>query len=1000
MSINYLNFSSPKNNQENTLPQSTIVIPSTRLYPEIPSSYSNKNTTESIINNFNTNNRKSHNICQINENFFGNLLKNSLSKKIVCNTINKFIIQTGSNFMEKIKNESSEFNSEEKEPKNLSLSVVQKMSYCEFKKGKTIFKVGELKDKLFFVIKGKILSFKPKKVTEMKMSLREYLSYCLLLVKNKEDFLLNKILEANSRLIPVISTEEIKNSFKILFKTDLCKHITNKSISNNKELLDFFNSYLQDLESYNLKMSDLEILRPTESKNRRRMSTAKIQKPENWENYILKKCKPKLSETNYFEKFDEILKIPKIPGLLCYIFSFDKIYESGSYFGGIPLTMNEKKSSINNKDLPENIRQFTVIAEEDCFLGWIKNDDFMDIVAPMKKQEKLNDLSILCSNYFLKGINMEVFDKNYYHLFKKKEYSRDKILFERNKQPNLIYLLKRGTVSLNINCSIFELNNIINFLFNKLINCPSYKELLEQKILTKNKVNAINQYCTEPCLKNMRMHSEKFIKEVNKIRNYQIANIYGTELIGVHEIYFNIPYVTNCIVSCEKIVCFELSLEGKDIIITKEKNNCELYTKCAVNKLLSIIERIQNIKRNLIDMLIAKYEKPALYEMNNSIELNTERNVEKTINFNENMQINSNNERYKETIDVNDSNISLFSNVNFNSPKRLRLNFEGNKMKKLLIENQKENSQIINSSNSIKKLNRSMANSTRKPRKRIKIGSLSDVYFKERAGSVDLQKLNQHNNLKNKCMSRNDIDVIFVGDKYMTLNELEKYTNKNFGTIVAVRQNTYKLNIKNNKNAENYEEDSDISRTNKITQTENNNINKKFITIAIPSNLRILTEIQNNRKLNFNSVPLITCTDEKKKRFNSQNIFNNINVITSKETKLLPKILLKGGFSKNTKDNNKIVSQSIDYLVNRFKAEKKIFAPMMVKEYYDNIKKKGCIPFIGNKKSNTIFLRKFRKKYNETNSPKFGENIMSNELPRINRYYTKNIKLNFLNANK
>ena len=1024
MSTDNLNSSITSNNSQNTSQskstnkitsihksentpssQESINIPSMRLYPEIPISYNNTNSSESLINNFNINSRKYHTIFQINDNFFENILKNNLSRKIVNNTINRFITETNNSFIEKIKNDSAEFNSEENATKNLSLSVVQNMSYSEFKKGKSVFRVGELKDKLFFIIKGKILSFKPIKKIGVKMSLREYLSYCLLLIKNKEEFLLNKVLEANYRKIPVISAEEIKHSYNILFKIDLCKYITNLTITNNKELINFFNSRLQDLESYNLSLIDLEILRPSgisKIKNlARRMSTAIIQKPGIWENYILKKCKPKLSESNYFEKFEEYLKIKKVPGLVCYIFSFDKIYESGSYFGDIPLTKNEKNS--DEKDIFANIRHFSTIAEEDSFLGCIKNDDFMNIVAPMKKKEKLNDLNILCSNYFLKGIAMDIFDKNYYHLFSKKEYKRDNILFEKNAQPTKIFLLRNGIVSLNINCSIFELNNIINFLYNKLINFPSYNELLNKKILTKKKINTISEYCTERCLKNMRMHNEKFIKEINKNRNYQIANIQGIELIGAHEEYFNIPYITNCVVSSEKILCYELSLEGKEIILAKEKNNFELYTKCAINKLLSIIERLQNIKRNFIDMLISKYEKPSLFEMNNNILLNSENNEKKRNNLNENMRNNNISVRYKKNLDITDPKLSISSNINLNSPKRLFLDLEENKMKQLLIENQEKHNQSINNNSSDNKFNRSKVNSSRKLRKRIlRMKSLSDVYLKERAGSVDLRRLNEHNKLKNKNKSKSYIDAIFLGDKYMTLNELEKYTN-DYSTIEINHQKKYKPKIKNKKKKSSgiYKENSYILKPNKIVKTENN-INQKFNTIEGINNLRGSREIQNNNRLILNYVPFLTSINEKQNRFNCQKSLSNVNVITetSKEAKQLPNIYLKGGFNKNVKDKNKIISQPIDFIIDKLKVDKIDFVPMMVKEYYNDIKKKGCVPFIGNKNTNTIFLRKFGKKYKENNIQKSGEKIMSNELPKIKTYDAKNLKLHFLNTKK
>ena len=105
----------------------------------------------------------------------------------------------------------------------------------------------------------------------------------------------------------------------------------------------------------------------------------------------------------------------------------------------------------------------------------------------------------------------------------------------------------------------------------------------------------------------------------------------------------------------------------------------------------------------------------------------------------------------------------------------------------------------------------------------------------------------------------------------------------------------------------------------------------------------------NNINTNENNINIINT---------SSNISNNEN----NKLSILPKIIPK--FKSNNIFNNSSNSNSINNYSNRNKSSGKI--PDIVKNYYSQIKQKGYIPLIVNKRSNTIFLRKYHKKYNES----------------------------------
>ena len=102
----------------------------------------------------------------------------------------------------------------------------------------------------------------------------------------------------------------------------------------------------------------------------------------------------------------------------------------------------------------------------------------------------------------------------------------------------------------------------------------------------------------------------------------------------------------------------------------------------------------------------------------------------------------------------------------------------------------------------------------------------------------------------------------------------------------------------------------------------------------------------------------------------SQNNINTSKIIKTLPNKtelenskltILPKIEPKIRINRDL--NNSSNSNSIINNLNRNKFNGNI--PDIVKNFYLEKKQKGCIPLIVNKRSNTLFLRKYHKKYNE-----------------------------------
>ena len=941
--------------------------------------------------------------------------------------------------MDKIKKEFQTDNNEP--PENLCLTIAQNMSYIEYKRNKSIYKVGDNGDKLYFIIKGKVNIYKPVKI-KTKMTFKDYLLYCLLLNKYKEDFLLNKIFNTYFKIIPIMFIEEIKKTFNILFKMKLTEKIVKKKILNNRELKSFFEDNLMNFDDFDIDIRQLEKYLPSKNKLKNGVvnlvnEDENLSGDQDWENYILTKCNISFGESSYFEKYEKLLKNNKKLDIECYIFEFVNSIEKGKYFGEMPV---EQDGSFIKKK-----REYSIFAEEDTIIGTIKNEDFTYIIAPKIKIERIKNINFINNNFFFKPINSYTFARNYFQYFLRHELYRENILFKSNSLPKSIFILQEGIITLNIQCTLIQLNDIIENLYSKLIFNKYYTEFWNKKIISKQTISTIKNYANDYVLKNLKLHNSKFIEEINKNRNFQISIVSKDEIIGLEEIFFNVPYFMNGVVTSEKCIFYELPIDNFENIIKMESIVEEVYIKSSLNKLLSLIERLQNLKKNIIDYIKSKFDQNIDGEMekNNQIvkiESNKENN-DNSINNKENFNLVDNNFKNDNSLEKNNiinnekNNLDNSNTINtelssynyyyhkpskrgFSSIKKQRINYS-------ILENMKnEEKEEINEIND----NLSENNTSEKTKnlkyarsaKRLTIKKKKYLYIepieqKERVGSVDIYKLKNH--YKNK--KDNDIDAIFVKDRYYTLEGIKKSIERNKNKINLINK-LYKNQYKNNKTINKKNDEDELSKNNLNEQFEDKNIRNNLKTINpdsdidnnlykniniklnIKNNYKKFKTINENRNIRYNrniekllskSINTIKKTEINENNDIKQNqLIISKNFLFSKSPSRLPKLNFdlknKLNINLNSIKNSSSSRAIMDKIIEQ---SKKAIIPQIVKNFYDNKKIKGYIPFIANKESNTVFLRKYHKKYNK--------NILHTEgnekkLPNIYKYMPLNKGIN------
>ena len=523
-------------------------------------------------------------------------------------------------------------------------------------------------------------------------------------------------------------------------------------------------------------------------------------------------------------------------------------------------------------------------------------------------------------------------------------------------------------------------------------------------------MNELKRYAYDNTLKKIMKYNPHLFERLKKSKSFKISEIIGYEIIGLEEIFLNIPYIMKCIVNDKKAICYEFSTKN---IAEIEKEGNELlfsFVNISINKIILLIKRLENIKNNSLNSEKIQFE----YEL----KIN-----ENKINGKEKKIYNVYNEKNNFIKYNNDSNITKKMNKENNNHNIIFDNYTSSKVytnTEATITNNTNNLLSVDSGESLLNSNNSF-NKTKSP---IKTSLISNYNLRE---AIILQKkINQTNNYSrsssknflstNKTTTnyrqskfRKNRNNIFLYTKKDDDNKNESETNKDFITKnLFYRTNNNKkdkilLLGKKIINIDCIKQDIDdflsCDKSNKYVEITQSNINNNdlndFYNHNIPKQNSFIhgTDLFHKKHFRLSLVPLNKLniftennksSDEKSNSIdynkykditdfvgtNSYEKFKTIDKFMSISP--LPKINLKQGLIKkknfvmNKEINNKFnKKRHLELQNNNNKIIKKDEGKDMIKEYYNTIKMKGCLSFIPNKEVNTIFMRKFNRKYRD-----------------------------------
>ena len=947
---------------------------------------------------------------ELTQDFLDEIVKPSslMPKTKIIDVISKAIVK--SKLIEKIEDDnkvSKKVNSSE-----LSMSCAKKFSYVLVKKGENVFKIGDIGDKFYYILKGKVNILKIKEIPNLYMTIMEYLNYCLFLIKGEENYLFQELIQKNYNVLQVTSAEEVISLYKIVFKKSLYDNINQHLIYTNKLLEDYFKAYNQKYSNYDLDKRQLDIL---EFNKKKKLPNSY----KEWQSYILKRCELNTNELVLYEPFEQLIKEKKKKKITCFIYESFLFLGQGLYFGDFAL------------DSEVNKRNATIRAEEDTYLAWLRSTDYLNMIEPKRRYEKMKEIAFLFNSFFFNSINPHTFERNYFHLFYLREYPRGTVLFNPGKMPKNIFLIKDGQISLDLKCSVIEMHKLIKFLYNKITNNKIFCKLPKSKknlILPKEINNEIFKYFKEPKLERLKMQNNEFIREMNKVKTFHITLLIGVEPVGIEEIFMKIPYLMKA-TAVKNLFCYEFAIDQIENLLKEEKEIKFNFAMCSIKKILSLIERLQGIKKNCVEMAHAKFN------------LKNESFFEKAFSSTQyfplisNKKINKKNNNYSNDIDnkKNENRLIIKDDINYNDN----------------IYN------ILHKSNS----NRSGLKSKSKSKSKEKSDKKKLKSEEKRNNSLEIQK-NDENNKKDE---KNKLDAAFINYKNIKIfNTKDRSRNiftsyrtpirdfvikkdTNYKTILFPYRNNKMKNIKsfyNSKKKNKYnssdKEITNIEQNIELTNEkgeENQNKNKldtgmkvnnlfllgdKYYTIgklkkqikdfnSLENNKKILEVIQSNEINNINeddsNVMPVDINNSEIKKMSTLNTLNikkmKKNFVKfSQEFKNFHLSFVPMSANENDPNNNTINQENNEFFKKKIKNtfyRDKLFGNKTMKNYYLITKKnKQCVKKQLNRVNSDLAkyykeLPQIQNDYFNFNSRNLNKNHFSSQIysRSNNNYYKK-----------
>lgn len=494
---------------------------------------------------------------------------------------------------EKDKRNTSEINIHYK-IKNLISKLTENVIFEKYEKNKFIIRMDDIGKDCYFLISGRLSILKPVEYKHIEISYDFYFKYLLNLLDKNEHGIFKKVLELNRHFITIHDEESLIDlvKFYIKNKISIYSNISYNIFEKEKpedlslEKIELFlNEYKMNFESFGLSRKQVNfdinaIITDPENKNKNiqfRINSyfREIFKPSRQSQILLSPYNFLFDKKNYYSD-DNINNTINYVTLLKY--EIFMILEPGAFFGEMSLENEVKK------------RNASIRTEEDCILVSLNNELYENILLDDNKKLKILQINFICNHFFFNNISPILFTKYYYPMFKFIIKKKEEIVYKQETPCNSLFLLKEGVIKYDMNTSIVDIHELINYLINSLQGDKYLK-------LDNDYIRALKaKYLINNSLVTFKNNNIILKEKINKKYKFELSTSNSYECLGIHEFFLKIGHISTCSVISKKAKFFEISKDSLNKIISIEKEIVPDYYQLVLNKILAMIKRLFNIE--------------------------------------------------------------------------------------------------------------------------------------------------------------------------------------------------------------------------------------------------------------------------------------------------------------------------------------------------------------------------------------------------------------------
>ena len=232
------------------------------------------------------------------------------------------------------------------------------------------------------------------------------------------------------------------------------------------------------------------------------------------------------------------------------------------------------------------------------------------------------------------------------------EKRKNDIIFKQGEEIKYIFLMREGTINVELNANVFDIINLIKNIFKEIYLRKNYFKINIQKFHEMK-----NIYLNDKDIHQL-YNNDKIFLEANKKMNFDLYTSKGYECLGIKEFCLQMKYITKCTVISNKANFMKIKKEDLSLILKNEGETSPKYYKFVLSKLFLLIKRLYFLKINSINKLVNKF---SIISASNSFnQLNSSNTSTENQNFILNIKGNNN---HKQKIEILNSEkaINIYS---------------------------------------------------------------------------------------------------------------------------------------------------------------------------------------------------------------------------------------------------------------------------------------------------------------------------------------------------